>query len=94
MDDIICILVFFFLFLELVNFVELESLKCVLYGGFFFEIVNKIWKRNKIFNIMNILFGYLFYVKIIMEKKLKKMFLYIKRFLIWIFIYMKNKYVL
>lgn len=93
LDDITCILVLFFSFLELVNFVESESSKRALHGGLFFETANKTWKRNKISNTMNISPGYLFHVKIITEKKLKKMFSYIKRSLTRIFIYMKNKHV-
>lgn len=37
LDDITCILVLFFSFLELVNFVESESSIRALYGGFFFK---------------------------------------------------------
>lgn len=68
LDDITCILVLFFSFLKLVNFVESESSKRALHGGLFFETANKTWKRNKISNTMNISPGYLFHVKIITEK--------------------------
>lgn len=68
LDDITCILVLFYSFLELVNFVESESSKRALHDGLFFETANKTWKRNKISNTMNISPGYLFHVKIITEK--------------------------
>lgn len=91
LDDMTCILVLFFSFLELVNFVESESSKRALHGGLFFETANKTWKRNKISNTMN---TWLFISrKNHNGKKLKKMFSHIKRSLTRIFIYMKNKHV-
>lgn len=47
LDDITCILVLFFSFLELVNFVESGSSKRALHGGLFLKLRTKHGKEIK-----------------------------------------------